>query len=104
MQKLLALTAALLSSSAIAVQLGTEMMPGTCLPPDYVILHFEADQLEAAGDYEAAELKRAEAIAAYEAGLAAYEAELEAATTETTTTTTTSDDSTKKGRRRRSKY
>ena len=103
MQKLLALTAALLSSSAIAVQLGTEMMPGTCLPPDYVILHFEADQLEAAGDYEAAAIKRAEAIAAYEAGLAAYEAELEAATTETTTTTT-SDDSTKKRRRRRSKY
>ena len=103
MQKLLALTAAVLSSSAIAVQLGTEMMPGTCLPPDYVILHFEADQLEAAGDYEAAELKRAEAIAAKEAAFAAYQAELEATTTETTMMT--SDDSTKKRRRRRrSKY
>ena len=44
------------------------MMPGTCLPPDYVILHFEADQLEEAGDYEAAEIKRAEAIEAYNEG------------------------------------
>ena len=34
------------------------------LPPDYVILDFEADQLQAQGDYAAAKEKRREAAEA----------------------------------------
>ena len=66
------MTAAVLSSSATAIQINSEMMPGTTLPPDYVILFFEAEKLEEAGDYEAAAAKKAEAIEAKRAGMEAY--------------------------------
>ena len=62
MQKLLALTAAMLSSASAI----------SAIPPDYVIMHFEADKLAEAGDYEAAQAKRAEAIEAKRVGMAAY--------------------------------
>ena len=40
------------------------------LPPDYVIMHYEADQLEEQGKFEEAEAKREEAEAAKQAALA----------------------------------
>ena len=85
MQRLIAITAAISSSSSalklnlippqyVIDQFNAEtaneepyMLPGSILPPDYVVMYFEADQLEAQGDLEGARLLREKAAAAKEA-------------------------------------
>ena len=93
MQKLLAISAAIGCAAAINLQLippqdvidqfdaeqaakaeeeqaqeaaatdDSPMIPGSILPPKYVIMYFEADQLEMAGDFSGAEALREQAAA-----------------------------------------